>query len=304
MRNIYATIINQTDRGFPGYPSTSRVYRLRRLYRAVLQNDLELTRKLEHRQRSLIDLRDSYHGATPLMLATLIGSAKLVTLLLEKGALWDIPDRHGAVALKYSQGRYTDNMRNRYRRLTRSDAGKSLQQRAEIYKHLKGESSLHTQYRTQPVANLSFQRYGTTLKISKLITKVEMVRRIGRTQTCACIAPGNAARPEMCAVSGWVAINSPGLVNGEKYTRMVRDMAKILQVDLPAHCYDSPRYDPARGPRNRGRFYAVSGPISPSPLLLVQIQDYTQAHCEELLSAYWVERQLLYTKLGSSSDLS
>ncbi|OIW23200.1 hypothetical protein CONLIGDRAFT_649997 [Coniochaeta ligniaria NRRL 30616] len=176
------------------------------VHQAVLQNDLNLVRHLLHRKGSLLNLQDAY-GATPLMLAAMIRSAKLVTFLLQKGALWDIKDYHGHTAVKYADGR-------------------------------------------------------RSLRIFKLIKKVKLVGKITRQTTSACIAPGITTRPQMSAV--------------------VRDIAKLLGFNLPKHCYDSPRHDPAPGPHNEGRYHA--------------------SHCEKLLAGYWVTEQLQYA--FGSSDLS
>jgi hypothetical protein len=41
-------------------------------------------------------------------------------------------------------------------------------------------------------------------------------------------------------VSGWTAISAPGILDGSKYTQMVRDISKILEFELSKHCYDTP----------------------------------------------------------------
>lgn len=136
------------------------------------------------------------------MLAAMIRSAKLVTFLLQKGALWHIKDRHGYTAVKYTKGRYADRMRLRYRKFIKRGTTKDTTRQRDVYTYLKDPSLLHTQYRTKPAGTLSFQRHGRSLRIFKLIKKVKLAGKITQNTTSACIAPGNTTKPQMCAVSG------------------------------------------------------------------------------------------------------
>jgi hypothetical protein len=41
---------------------------------------------------------------------------------------------------------------------------------------------------------------GSSVKIHKLIAKVKVPGAISKNTTCACIAPGNTTKPQICAV--------------------------------------------------------------------------------------------------------
>lgn len=228
---------------------------LRAIHIAVLQNDLVRVRTLLlHRKKSSLNQRDN-KGATPLMLAALIASPKIVTLLLEKGASWELQDESGCVAYDYVDGAFAEVMRARYKRLTkRSTAGRGKQKR-QIQMHLNDIPALKTQYRTKAAGTLMFERHGSSLRIAKLIGKVTVAGRIAHNTTAACIAAGGTIKPLQCAVSGWTPVDSPGVLNAATYTQVVRDIAKILEFDLPKHCYDTPGGGSLE--ENIGRFYAV-----------------------------------------------
>jgi len=221
---------------------------------AVLQKDLPRVRKLLHRKPTHVNLQDS-KGATPLMLAALVGYPKLVTFLLEKRASWRMTDRRGYSASAYVRGPVAEQMRLRYRRLMRAPVSKSPKQRRDIFEHLSDHTGLKTQYRTETAGTLSFRRHGGSLSIFKLIAKVQVAGTLSQNTTAACIAAGNSIKPLMCAVSGWRTTTSPGVLDGEKYTQIVRDMATILDFDLPKHCYDTPGGGSFQ--ENVGRFFAV-----------------------------------------------
>jgi hypothetical protein len=189
------------------------------------------------------------------MLAAMIGSTKLVTFLLEKRASWDMKDKSGSLAVDYVEGPFAEEMRVMYKRLTKRNSSRSVRQKQQIKLHLSNTSVLKTQYRTDPTGTLLFQRHGSSLKVSKLIAKVDAAISISQNATAACIAPGTAVKPWKCAVSGWSAASSRGVLDGAKYTQVVRDMAEILDVDLPRHCYDTPGGGSLE--QNVGRFYAV-----------------------------------------------
>ncbi|KAB5570877.1 hypothetical protein GE09DRAFT_1218289 [Coniochaeta sp. 2T2.1] len=232
--------------------------KLDRIHLAVLHNELPRVRALLRRKRSRIDLADN-RGATPLMLAALMGMPKMVTFLLEKGASWQLVDQSGHVASDYVLGHVAEQMKTRDR------------------------TALKTQYRTKPAGTLKFQRCGTSLSFSKLIAKVKLTCPIWQNRTAACITPGDSLRPKICAVSGWASTSSDGLLDGEKYTQIVRDMAEMLGIDLKKHCYDTPGGgSPEEREGNVGRFNA--------------------SHAEKLLGAFWVCEQLTFA--FGSPDLS
>lgn len=210
--------------------------RLARIHIAVLQNDLLRVRALLHRKPSNVDLQDT-KGATPLMLAALIRSPNLVTFLLGKGASWQITDKAGYNASDYARGLFADLYKPFIRR-----SAKSANQARQIYEHLSDGTVLKTQYRTKATGTLAFQRRGSSLRIFKLIAKHKVARPISNKAkaTAACIAAGNSLKPLMCAVSGWTAMVSPGVLDGARYIQVVRDIAKILAFDLARHCYDTP----------------------------------------------------------------
>ena len=220
---------------------------------AVLQNDLRRVRTLLHRKKSNVNQPDN-RGATPLMLAALIGSPKMVTYLLEKGASWRLQDDSGFNASDYVDGDYSEKMTARYKGLVRPSA-KSIRQQKQIKNHLDDTTALDTQYGTKPRGTLVFQRQGRSLKISKLIAKVSVAGPISQNSTTAYIASGDTIKPLMCAVSGWTAFTSPGVLDGAKYTQVVREIAKLLEFDLPKHCYDTPGGGSLD--QNVGRFNAV-----------------------------------------------
>ncbi|KAB5557850.1 hypothetical protein GE09DRAFT_1220997 [Coniochaeta sp. 2T2.1] len=255
---------------------------LDQIHIAVLRNELPRVRALLRRKRSRIDLADN-KGATPLMLAALMGMPKMVTFLLKKGASWQLADRNGHVACDYVLGTTAEHMKIRYKGLMKTHAAKSLRQRRAIYEHLTDRAALKTQYRTKPAGTLKFQRRGTSLGVSKLIAKVKLAGAISQNRTAACITPGDSLRPKICAVSGWASTSSDGLLDGEKYTQIVRDMAEILGIDLKKHCYDTPGGgSPEEREGNVGRFNA--------------------SHAEKLLGAFWVCEQLIFA--FGSLDLS
>jgi hypothetical protein len=189
------------------------------------------------------------------MLAAMIGSTKLVTFLLEKQASWHMKDKSGSLAVDYVEGQFAEEMRARYKRPTSRNPSKSARQKQQIKQHLSNTSALKTQYRTDPTGTLIFQRHGSSLKVSKLIAKVDTAIPISQNATAACIGPGTAVKPEKCAISGWSAAGSRGVLDGAKYMQVVRDMAKILDIDLPKHFYDTPGSSSLEP--NVGRFYAV-----------------------------------------------
>jgi hypothetical protein len=228
---------------------------LNSIHKAVLHNDLHRVRRLLHLKKRGVDVQDT-RGATPLMLACLMGSPKMVTLLLEKGASWAMKDMAGYSAVDYVRGHHADTMGATYRRFMRRSPPKSNRQRRLLRQHLKHVDVLKTQYRTPATGTLSFGRHGNTLRIHKLIAKVDVAGAMSQNTTTACIAAGNSLKPIMCAVSGWTATSTPGVLNGSKYTQLVRDMAAVLGFDLPRHCYDTPGGGSL--PENVGRFNAVS----------------------------------------------
>jgi hypothetical protein len=228
------------------------------VHEAVLQNDLKRIRHILRRdKKASVDKQDDYQGATPLMLAALIGSAKLVKYLLHKGASWHIQDRDGKVAADYAQGSHAEKMRRRsvYRGLMRKST--STKRFTHLVQHLQNSPALQTQYMTKPAGTLAFERHGKSLSVFKLIAKVRFPSPVGKNTTSACICPGDTVQPVMCAVSGWSNVITPGLVNGGKYMLLVREMAELFRVDLPASCYDNPSGEPNPGPHNTGRVQAV-----------------------------------------------
>jgi hypothetical protein len=229
--------------------------RLPLIHIIILHNDLPRLRKLLHRKKTSVDLQD-HRGATPLMLAAMIGSPELVTLLLERKASWHIADKSASLASDYVEGPFADRVRSLYQPFTRRQYSGSARQKEHIQKHLANTSALKTQYRTKSTGTLVFQRHGSMLKISKLIAKVDVARPISQNTTAACIAPGTTVKPQMCAVSGWKALGSSRVLDGSKYTQVVRNMARILDFDLTKHCYDTP--GGGFSEQNIGRFNAVS----------------------------------------------
>ena len=224
---------------------------------AVLHNELPRVRALLRRKRSRIDLADK-KGATPLMLAALMGMPKMVTFLLEKGASWQLADRAGHVASDYVLGPIAEKMKTRYRGLMRRPSAKSLRQRRAIHEHLTDRTALKTQYRSKRDGTLKFERHGNSLSVSKLIAKVKLPGPISQNRTAACITPGDSLNPKICAVSGWTSTDIDGLLNDEEYTEVVREMADIFGIDLPKHCYDTPGGgSPDEMEGNVGRFSAV-----------------------------------------------
>ncbi|OIW34132.1 hypothetical protein CONLIGDRAFT_667319 [Coniochaeta ligniaria NRRL 30616] len=260
--------------------------RLDRIHEAVLDNDLPRVRKLLHRKPSDVDKQDR-RGATPLILAALMRSPKMVTFLLEKRARWEITDRAGHTASDYIQDPFAEEMRHRYKRFMRAHRPKSPKQKRAIQDHLNDVPALTTQYRTKAAGTLCFHRRNNSLRIHKLIAKVKFAGPIKNNTTAACIAAGNTIRPLKCAVSGWSrgVRNDDLVLDGAKYTEVVREMSRILDFDLPRHCYDTPGGGSLG--KNVGRFYA--------------------SHCEKLLAAYWVVEQLKFAfgseDLGRMGDL-
>lgn len=227
---------------------------LHRIHLAVLQHDLPRVRRLLHRKASYIDLQDS-KGATPLMLAAFIGSAKLVTFLLKKRASWQTTDRMGNSASDYVRGPFADQMRDCYKSYMRNSSTKSPRQRRDLEEHLRDDTALETQYRRTALGTLSFRRHGSSVSISKLIATVKFAGPLSDNTTAGCIAAGGSVKPLTCAVSGWTTTNLPGALNGAEYTDMVRNIAEILEFDLPRHCYDTPGGGTLG--ENIGRFHAV-----------------------------------------------
>lgn len=112
-------------------------------------------------------------------------------------------------------------------------------------------------YRTKPANSLAFERHGKSMRVLKLIAKIKFPEPLRKNTTSACICPGNTVKPEMCAVSGWSDFTTLGLLNGRKYVPLVRQIANLLKVELPASCYDNPANDPNPGSHNSGRVQAV-----------------------------------------------
>lgn len=224
------------------------------IHEAVLQSDVRRVKRILRREPSVINNQDKTHGATPLMLAALGGSVKIVQYLLRKGASWSVRDLDGKVAAEYAEGGHAQKMRHVYRKAGTFQKSTRLKQ---VNRHLEGSQALLMQYRTKPVGTLAFERHGKSLRVFKLIAKVKFPAPVGKNTTSACICPGNSVLPDMCAVSGWTYINTPGLVNGGKYMPLVREMAGMFKVDLPASCYDNPSNESHPGPHNTGRVQAV-----------------------------------------------
>lgn len=187
------------------------------LHTAVLANDLRLTKTMIRRDRVEVDKRDCY-GATPLMLAALMGNPAIVAYLPEKGAAWDMRDDWGVTVIQYAQGSFAETLGTRYRRPTNRRPSTSAAQRAHIARHLLSTDALRTQYRTKRSGTVFFHRAGSFLRVSKLITTVRLGRRITRDSTAGYIACGNSLKPVMCAVSGWTPDRAAGLLDGNSYT--------------------------------------------------------------------------------------
>jgi ankyrin repeat protein len=197
--------------------------RLHGIHKAVLRNDLDRVRTFLRHKKSRIDVRDGY-GSTPLMLAAMIGSPKLVTFLLERRASWKIRDCEGHAAFDYVQGPFAALAKDRYKVYTRLSPAKSSRARWQLAQHLGDLPALKTQYGSAASGTLFFQRVGRSLHISKLIAKVNVSRPISRNTTTACIAVGDTVKPTMCAIGGWTCSSSPGVLDGQKYTQLVRDI--------------------------------------------------------------------------------
>lgn len=192
------------------------------------------------------------------MLAALIRYAKLVTLLLEKGAPYGLRDNSGHLVSDYISGAFAEQAAVRYKKVMKSRPPRSTERQQQMQKHLADLTSLATQYGTKAIGTVVFQRDRSFVKVFKLIAKVDTGRPITRqsTRLTAYIACRNSIKPQMMAVSGWTATKRRDILDGSRYTQVVMHLARELDFKLEKSCYDTP--GAGSHPENFGRVDAVS----------------------------------------------
>jgi ankyrin repeat protein len=112
---------------------------------AVLYNKMPPVQKLLRRKRRSVNETDS-RGATPLMLAAMMGNPWMVTFLLRKGASWWTKDKAGYAASDYVKGAFADDVRKAYRKWICTTPSKAVKQRNEIQQHLTDIKASKTKY--------------------------------------------------------------------------------------------------------------------------------------------------------------
>lgn len=216
-------------------------------------------------------------GATPLMLASLYGHLRIVKALIARKASLDIRDKRGRVAADYARrGRYAKSQFRLYRkRFPRHATGAEFRRNKEqIFELLTNPSALQAISGEQKFGQPVFYKSGKTLILLKPLAKIHYGRQFGNSAV-ASIASGKGLKPEMFAVSGWSSpgTNTPGVLDNERYTQLVREAIGILGSRVRRHRDDK---------GDHGIWHAC--------------------HSEKKLAVYWVLEQIRY--VFGSDDLA
>ncbi|KAL2263925.1 hypothetical protein VTK26DRAFT_4306 [Humicola hyalothermophila] len=227
-------------------------------------------------QKEIIKVRDA-EGATPLMLAVLMGRLAIVNILLRNKASTRAKDNRGYRAIDYTRTSLFQKRLSAYHRLgLGSESKKQRSGRLTISKMLRYPASLRSsrQAGSHKYSKAFLYKHRGKLHVLRPDTSFAIAKRGLETSTVGFIASATCPTVTIAAVSGWQPnpTRNGNVLDSSKYTQLVRDVAQLLGFELGKHFRD--RNGLAK-PEDRGRFFA--------------------SHIEKKLAVFWVVATLKAT---------
>ncbi|KAK3356910.1 hypothetical protein B0T25DRAFT_566242 [Lasiosphaeria hispida] len=228
------------------------------LHRAILRNNQLQVRAALRAADANVNHPDST-GATPLMVAVLMGRFAITRYLLRKKASLKIRDAQGHSVVRYAQNNaFTRQKAGHYEKLGFRISTTGVKNRRKLLALLRKPEALRAcQSRgDHPLSSTYVYRNGPRLEILLKISSTFPGRPLHSGMVAGFISSTVVPRVQMFAVSGWTAVDTkdPNVLHNGTYTAMVRDVAKFLNFKIPASPRDNGGLDPL--PQCKGRFFA------------------------------------------------
>ncbi|KAK3997342.1 hypothetical protein QBC44DRAFT_93195 [Cladorrhinum sp. PSN332] len=239
-------------------------------------------------------------GSTPLMTAVIVGRHDIVRLLLNKRASTRTKDSRGHTALDHTRPTYfVKHKLNIYAAMGFRLSKPNEREKRRISETLRYPAALWScrHIGTHPLSHSVIFKHGAKLEVLNAMGRMKPSVFTPAKKDADLIAATsgfitsqavkNPVVIQQAAISGWVPNQGrgPKVLDNEKYTQMVRDVARLWGFKLQKSMRDNGGFEPL--PEHRGRFAAC--------------------HIEKKLTVWWVEKvmdQVLGTKsLRRLSDL-
>ncbi|KAK0711684.1 hypothetical protein B0H67DRAFT_493126 [Lasiosphaeris hirsuta] len=243
------------------------------LHQAVLRNDPRQVRVIVNSAGTNIDAHDT-NGATPLMLAVLMGRYEISRYLLRKNASLEARDDGGHSTLSYARdSAFTRRRVVDYENLGYRMSRNGQKDRLRLRRLLRRPEAIRASQErgNHPLSSAYIFRNGRRLEILQTISLAFPGRNL-KDATSGFIASTAVPGIRMTAVSGWKAdaTGDPNVLHNGTYTARAKNVAEVLGFRLP-HNFRDNGAQPVL-PEHKGRFFC--------------------SHVEKQLVVWWVEKVL------------